>query len=376
MPWRELNIMSQRKEFGQRASYKGVNFSELCREYGISRPTGYKWLKRFLNGEELTDRSRRPNNSPNQTKPEIEEAVKAARLEYPFWGGRKLRTLLENRGYTDVPFPSTITAILHRYGLIDPEEAQKHRPFQRFEMDQPNQLWQMDFKGRFSLADGTICHALTILDDCSRYLLEIAACLDETKQTVQNRLTAVFKENGLPDRMLMDNGPPWGYGEERFTTLAAWLIRLGITVIHGRPRHPQTQGKEERLHRTLDDELLSRGPQKDLASCQSALSRWREVYNQIRPHEALGMQTPASRYHKSPKSFPAALPPISYDTGFSVRKVDDFGRIRFQNRILRVGRAFCRPPVGLRPTNMDGVYDVFFCHQKVGTVSLDLEAIS
>lgn len=376
MPWKELTAMSQRREFGQRASQNDTSFSELCREYGISRWCGYKWYSRYLNGEDLADRSRRPHGCPHQTRPEIEEAVLAARREFPAWGGRKIHKVLLGRDYQYVPSPSTITQILKRNGLIDPEEAQKHRPFQSFEMDEPNQLWQMDFKGYFPLGDGTICHPLTVLDDCSRYLLEIAACLDETRETVQDRLTRVFKENGLPERMLMDNGPPWGYGEERFTGLAAWLIRLGITVCHGRPYHPQTQGKEERLHRTLDDEVLRWGLPDDSADCQRAFSEWRGVYNWIRPHESLGMRTPASRYCKSSKPFPETLPPIVYDSGYIVRKVNDLGRISLQNRHYRVGRAFWRFPVGLRPTDTDGVYDVFFCHQKIRTISLRDEAPS
>jgi transposase InsO family protein len=297
--------------------------------------------------------------------------VVGVRRKHPAWGGRKIKAYLERNGHRLLPSPSTITEILRRNEQIDAEEARKHRPFQRFEMEQPNQLWQMDFKGYFALEEGGYCHPLTVLDDHSRFLLGLRACPNQTRQTVQEQLSGVFRCYGLPERMLMDNGSPWGDdADSPHTILTAWLIRLGVQISHGHPFHPQTQGKDERLHRTLQDELLSRHTLPNLTLCQVHFDRWRDEYNYERPHEALEMQSPSSRYQLSPRPFPEILPPILYDVGDIVRKVDEGGKISFRNRSFRVGKAFRYNPVALRPTWIDGNYDVFFCQLKVAQISL------
>jgi len=373
MPWKETTTMSLRIDFIRLAEQESANISQLCRHFGISRKTGYKWLKRYREGGEsgLADRSRRPHHSPRRSPAGVEADVVRVRQQHPAWGGRKIKAYLERRGHDQLPSPSTITEILRRNDQIDAEEARKHRPFQRFEMEQPNQLWQMDFKGYFALEEGGYCHPLTVLDDHSRFLLGLKACPNETCKMVQEQLSQVFRCYGLPERMLMDNGPPWGDdANTRHTILTAWLIRLGVQISHGRPYHPQTQGKDERLHRTLQDELLSRHTLTDLPQCQLYFDDWRDAYNCERPHEALQMQTPSSRYVASPRPFPEALPPVLYDTVDTTRKVDEHGKIYFRNRIFRVGKAFRGHPVALRPTNTDGEYDVYFCNQKVAQVSL------
>jgi transposase InsO family protein len=238
-------------------------------------------------------------------------------------------------------------------------------------MERPNQLWQMDFKGYFALTEGRYCHTLTVLDDHSRFLLGLRACADETYGTVQAELTAIFGCYGLPQRMLMDNGSPWGDdAETRHTKLTAWLIRLGIAISHGRPYHPQTQGKDERLHRTLKDELLSRQAFARLDDCQEGFDQWRQLYNRQRPHEALDMGCPGERYVPSKCPFPQTLPPVLYGEDDTVRKVDASGRIYFTNRALRIGKAFRHQPVAIRPTDSDQVFDVFFCKQKIAVISL------
>jgi transposase InsO family protein len=373
MPWKETTTMSLRTEFILLAELEGANFSQLCRRFGISRKTGYKWRKRYREGGEsgLADRSRRPHHSPRRSPAETEAAVVGVRREHPAWGGRKIKAYLKRKGQAQLPSPSTITEILRRNDQIDAEEAAKHRPFQRFEMEQPNQLWQMDFKGYFALEEGGYCHPLTVLDDHSRFLVGLKACPNEARQTVQAQLCDIFRCYGLPERMLMDNGSPWGDDAENpHTILTAWLLRLGVQISHGHPYHPQTQGKDERLHRTLQDELLSRYSLTNLPTCQVHFDRWRDVYNFERPHEALQMQSPYCRYQPSPRPFPEVLPPILYDTRDIVRKVDQAGKISFRNRSFRVGKAFRYNPVALRPTLMDGNYDIYFCHQKVAQISL------
>lgn len=373
MPWKETTTMSLRTEFVHLVGLEGANFSQLCQRFGISRKTGYKWLKRYREGGEsgLADRSRRPHHSPRRSPAGIEAEVVGVRQKHPAWGGRKIKAYLERKGHSLLPSPSTITEILRRNDQIDAEEALKHRPFQRFEMEQPNQLWQMDFKGYFALEEGGYCHPLTVLDDHSRFLLGLKACPNETGQTVQAQLSGIFRCYGLPERMLMDNGSPWGDdADSPHTILTAWLIRLGVQISHGHPYHPQTQGKDERLHRTLQDELLSRHTLPNLPQCQVHFDHWREVYNYERPHEALEMQSPISRYRPSSHPFPEALPPILYDSGDTIRKVDDSGKISFRNRSFRVGKAFRHNPVALRPAQNDGEYDVYFCQLKVAQISL------
>lgn len=373
MPWKETTTMSLRTEFVHLAELEGTNLSRLCHRFGISRKTGYKWLKRYREGGEsaLVDRSRRPHHSPRRSSTDTEAIVVGVRQAHPAWGGRKIKAYLERKGHSRLPSPSTITEILRRHDQIDAEEAYKHRAFQRFEMEQPNQLWQMDFKGYFALAEGGYCHPLTVLDDHSRFLLGLKACPDETTQTVQEQLCGIFRCYGLPECMLMDNGSPWGHGvDSSLTLLTVWLIRLGVQIRHGHPYHPQTQGKDERLHRTLQAELLSLYPLPNLPYCQLSFDGWRDLYNYERPHEALDMQPPISRYQPSPRSFPEVLPPIFYDTGDLVRKVDALGRISFHNRNFRIGKAFRHTQVALRLAHRDGEYDVLYCHQKIARISL------
>ncbi len=199
MSWKESTIMSQRIEFIMFVLQEGSNFSEHCRRFGISRKTGYKFLNRFKEEgyQGLYDRSRRPEHSPNATQPDIEELILVLRNRHPVWGGRKLKRRLEDMGYRDIPSPGTITQILKRNGLISAEVSQTHKKWQRFEAEQPNDLWQMDFKGHFQARDGK-CHPLTVLDDRSRYSLCIGACKNQRKETVKQQLISVFQKYGLP----------------------------------------------------------------------------------------------------------------------------------------------------------------------------------
>jgi transposase InsO family protein len=231
MTWKATSTLSLRKIFIEQALQEGVNISELCRTYEISRKTAYKWLARYRQEGEagLSDRSRRPKLSPQQTSKALEAAILKVRQAHPTWGGYKIKAYLERKGHETVPAHSTINAILKREQKIDPQESRKHKPFQRFEMKASNQLWQMDFKGHFSLPTGGQCHPLTVLDDHSRFLLGLKACSNETAETVQQQLTPIFRQYGLPERMLMDNGAPWGDDRTPYTAFGAWLIRLGIS---------------------------------------------------------------------------------------------------------------------------------------------------
>jgi transposase InsO family protein len=373
MPWKELSIVSSRAEFVALASVDGVNLRALCRQFGISAPAGYKWLKRYRQQgtEGLHNASRRPHHSPGETSPKMVALVVRLRTQHRAWGARKLRARLQATGHSEVPSASTIQAILQREGLVTPRDSQKHRAFQRFEHGAANDLWQMDFKGHFALTSGARCHPLTILDDHSRYAVRLAACGNERAETVRRQLVDTFRRYGMPRRMLMDNGSPWaGGGQEPHSTLTIWLLRLGIGVSHGRPLHPQTQGKDERFHRTLKAEVLVWHQFSSLRDCQRRFDPWRDVYNLERPHEALGMQTPASRYHTSTQEYPEQLAPIEYGPGDQVRKVSCEGDISFQGHSIRIGKAFRGYPVALRATTQDGVWSVHFCQHEIGEVTL------
>ncbi len=372
MPWQEVSTMSLREEFVRLASEEDVNMRDLCRRFGISPRTGYKWLTRFADAGQagLIDRSRRPRHSPRRTEATMEEAVRALRLEHPAWGGRKLKRRLTDLGQTAVPAASTLTAILHRQDLIDLAASARSQPWIRFEHAAPNALWQMDFKGHFPVGAGR-CHPLTVLDDHSRFVPCLGACADETGATVQDRLTPVFRRYGIPERMTMDNGPPWGNQAAcPLTRVTVWLIRTGIRVSHSRPYHPQTQGKDERFHRTLNVEVLARAVFANLTDCQGHFDRFRDSYNLERPHEALGLATPASRYQVSRRAYPETLPPIEYAPGDIVRRVQGKGEISYRGQLHVIGKALHGLAVALRPGPEDGLLEVFFCHQRITRIDL------
>jgi transposase InsO family protein len=372
MPWKTVSVMSLRKEFVLLANAAGTNRRELCRRFGISPKTGYKWLKRFdaegVNG--LLDRSRRPRASPHRTDPGIEQRVIALRRQHPDWGGRKLRRRLLDLGHSAVPSPSTITDILRRHGLLDADLAGQPNAFRRFQYPTPNDLWQMDFKGHF--ATTTVrCHPLTVLDDHSRFNLVLQACADESRASVQTALTGTFSRYGLPRRMLVDNGSPWGLSEtHQITELTVWLVRLGISVCHARPYHPQTLGKDERFHRTLKREVLRHYCFHDLAECQTRFDYWRDVYNTQRPHEALDLDVPARHYQASVRPFPETLPRVEYALSETVRKVQAKGELFYRGRVFRVSRALRGCPVALRSTPKDGVLSVVYCSTEVAKIDL------
>lgn len=370
MPLWERSIMFQRMEVVLRAA-AGEPVRPLCREYGLSPDTVYRWLRQYqaAGPAGLADRSRRPHSSPWQTAPQMEALIVDLRLAHPTWGGRKLQRRLRDLGHDDVPSPATITAILRRHGLLDGPRAGQPRAFTRFEHDRPNAFWQMDFKGHVACGTGR-CHPLTVLDDHSRYSIVLRACADERTATVRTALVDAFRAHGLPERIGVDNGSPWGNGpRDRYTPLVVWLLRLGVPVSHSRPYHPQTLGKDERFHRTLKADVLG-APLADLASAQHRFDGFRRVYNCERPHEALGGAVPASRYQPSPQPYPEALPALAYAPGDLVRRVQHGGRVSLLGRELRLPKAFRGQPVAFRPTEDDGHYAVVFATVQIAEVDL------
>jgi transposase InsO family protein len=381
MPWQEQSVMSLRREFVAAVQSETLPVRVLCRRYGISPKTGYKWLGRAAGeavvgradaawADPLADRSRRPHTSPNRTAADLEAVVVAARTQHPRWGGRKLHHWLLQQGHADVPAPSTITDILRRHGLLAAPPAPAP-PWQHFEHAAPNDLWQLDVLGHRPLGTGGRVHPLTLLDDHSRFALMVVACPHEQLARVQAELTGCFQRYGLPGAILTDNGPPWATsGMGGLTRLETWLLRLGVEVWHGRAYHPQTQGKVERLHGTMAHEAFGSIPFATLVAAQAGFDAFRVCYNHERPHEHLGYAVPASRYAPSPRPFPAVLPAPVYAPGDVVRKVREQGAISSANRSYFVSRGLAGESVAVRPTDEDGVVAVYFCQQQVARLTL------
>ncbi|MDI3469176.1 MAG: putative transposase YagA [Pseudolabrys sp.] len=372
MPWREVSVVDQRREFVRLAMQEGVNRRELCRRFGISSTVGYKWLDRFAAGEtELADHSRRPLASPARSDAAIEAAVLAVRDAHPVWGARKIaRCLARTRQH--VPAVSTVHAILQRHGRVPPPAGTPGQPYRRFEKQAPNLLWQMDFKGHMPLGDGASCHPLTMIDDHSRFALCLAACANEQGTTVKMHLQTTFRRYGLPEAVFVDNGGPWGFTlDEPWTRLGVWLLKLGVGVIHSRPYHPQSRGKNERFHRTLKAEVFAFERFRNLAAVQRTLDRWRDVYNLDRPHEALDQEVPASRYRPSMRPMPDRLPEVEYDDCEIVRSVSTTkAYVSFKGRLWKVPQAFRGERLAIRPLSTDGRYGIFFAAHQIATIDL------
>lgn len=365
-----------RKDFIRAVKEGKGTVSELCRELGISRKTGYKWLRRFEDGEELGDRSRAPFHKPNKTPGETEELIVALRERYPAWGGRKIRHVLEMQGYQDLPAASTICNILKRKGLISLEESVRHRPFQQFEMQHPNELWQADFKGNFGMANRIRCHPLTVLDDCTRYSLCVDAKDNQRYHGVRESFERMFREFGLPEKLLCDNGNPWGASQSTgYTQFEVWLMELGILTIHGRPGHPQTQGKEERFHRTMEEELLKHVEIKDLADAQRQFDAFRLCYNTQRPHQALDYDTPEQHYRPSSRRMPERIIKWEYESGCVVRQVKASGYLTYHGQGYFLSESFGEKHVAVRESEENGCVDIFFRGFMIGRIDIEERAV-
>lgn len=365
MPWGAMEVREQRVKFVVLALAAERSLSSLCREFGISRPTGRKWLRRYQAGgvEAIAERSRRPFHNRRQTEPELEQRVIRVRGRYPDWGARKLQTLLSREGI-EIP-ASTIHRILLRHGLVRDEDRHCPAP-QRFERARANELWQMDFKGPKAWPQSK--GPLSILDDHSRYLIALEMLSSMRAGPVRDRLVEAFQECGLPEEMLMDHGTPWWSwaGPQAATTsLALWLMKQGIGLKWSRVRHPQTQGKVERFHGSLQRAYQLRGPGAEPP--QPWLDSYRMEHNHLRPHEALGMQTPASCWHPSPRRYDPNQPTWEYPEGAWILKVDCQGKVEIAGTKWRIGRAFAAEHV--RILEVGSRLQVYYCNTLVRELS-------
>ena len=368
MPWRTSDVKEQRMQFVIRATSGTERISVLCREFGISRPTGYLWRRRYEQSRTLTgigERSRRPHHSPTRTGPHRERRVLALRKQTG-WGAKKLCVLLAEEEIT-LPV-RTIHRILERNGLVS---DQAHGPaLGRFERSEPNELWQMDSKGKYPLQDGE-CHVLSILDDHSRYVVGLHALPELSGEKASPCLVETFRRYGVPQAMLMDRGSLWwtawnGWG---LTQLSVRLIEQGIGLRYGRVCHPQTQGKVERFHRTLGTELRHRGVPPRFAQWPAALAEIETNYNVQRPHEALGMQRPAERYQPSPRKYAEQVKPWEYPVGSDVRRLNSQGMLTHQWQRGFICGALAGQQV--RVEQFDGKLVVSYRHMYIREVDLE-----
>lgn len=371
--------MKLKQEFVLAALAPDANVAELCREHGVSRKTGYKWLARFREGglPALEDMSRRPHTSPLRATGDAVLEIVALRAERPRWGPKKLRAVLLRRlAAEQVPSVRTIARIIERAGMIErrrrPVPGVTARPEAAPDVTctASNDLWTVDFKGWWRASDGARCEPLTVRDAYSRFVLCASLMAGTNGAAVRAEFERLFEKHGLPLAIQVDNGSPFACTRARggLTTLSAWWVSLGIRVVRGRPAHPQDNGGHERMHFDMRFDVEDRAG-ANLASQQAQLDVWREEFNHVRPHEALGQQVPASLYKRSPRSMRGPKPAV-YPVDFDVRRVNASGSIKYEGHKLRVGEGLRRQLVGVRRVDASKVqlryYDV-----DLGVVELE-----
>lgn len=369
MPWTDTDPVTERHKFILAHQKDLFTMSELCQRFGISRKTGYKWLTRYRDGglQALDDQSRAPKTIPHRTPPPVEEALVALRRRHPHWGARKLLVVLARRRPDlahryGLPAASTTTDILRRHGLIEPKRPRrKHRPARSTPIaaEAPNDVWTADFKGEFLLGSRRYCYPLTVQDAYSRTLLACQALRSTRHQGAHPVFERLFDTYGLPAAIRTDNGAPFAsVGLHRLSRLGVYFIKLGIRRSLIEPGCPQQNGRHERMHRTLKAET-ARPPAATLEAQQERFEAFRQEFNTERPHEALGMKTPASQYACSPRRMPARLPEPSYDGPLEVRRVAKSGSFRWRGRFVFLTTVLAREHIGLEEVD-DGVWNVLF----------------
>jgi transposase InsO family protein len=337
--WGENTVSERRLQFVVRASSGAETMKALCQEFEISRPTGYTWLKRYrecVRLAELGEKSRRPQQSPSETPEELQQRVVELRKQYPDWGAKKLRVLLEREGVR--LHRNTVHRIIARHGLI--AERDRGRPaIKRFEREAPNQLWQMDFKGMPE--DRQPCLPLVILDDHSRFMPGLFGLEGTKALPVRDSVRSVFWGSGIPDAMLMDHGTPWWnmHSHNGWTWLLVWLMKQGIRIYLSGLRHPQTQGKVERCNGSLELALRKR-PRPEASSWQSWLDAYRQEYNYLRPHEALQMSVPADRWVPSSRPYREHPPEFDYPDPVNVQRIGPNGNVVVKGRSYFISQVF------------------------------------
>lgn len=371
MPWREVSKVELRKDFAEAVLVDGMPMAEACRLHGISRPTGYKWLRRYeaLGRAGLVDRSRAPRVVANRTPEAVEDAVAQLRRRYPSFGPKKLKALLEKRspGFA-WPATSTIGEILERQGLVDPREARRRTPASTAPLSHagsPNDVWSVDFKGQFALGNGQLCYPFTVTDNASRMLLAVDAYPSTKGEPVRQTMERLFTEHGLPRSIRSDNGAPFASpGILGLSALSAWWLSIGVAHERIEVGHPEQNGRHERMHLTLKQET-TRPAAPTLEGQQERFDRFRAFYNTERPHEALGQHPPATAWMPSERPFPAGCEAPDYSRCDLVRQVSRTGALKFRKNELFLSTALAGHTVGITEIDVD-VWLVEFAGHELG----------
>jgi len=370
MPWQETNPVLERRHFIQDVRSGHWKMSELCLRYGVSRVTGYKWLDRYEQGGAafLLEQSRAPRSSPGATAPELVKLILEENGRYG-WGARKVRKRLLSR-HPDKAWParSTISDILLRHGRVRSRGRRtrwKHPGAAPFSTTAPNQVWTVDFKGQFRMRDGRYCYPLTVVDHFSRYLLCCHGLLDTRTAAVKAQFRRLFRQHGLPDAIRSDNGAPFAStGIHGLTHLNVWWLQLGITHQRITPGHPQQNAAHERMHRSLK-QCLPRPPAANLNLQQRVFNNFRRTYNYIRPHEAIGDETPASRWKPSRRRYPERIAPPRYPPHVELRRVSNAGCFRLHSGQQFLSQALNGEIIGLEQID-DAIWNILYYDTLLG----------
>jgi putative transposase len=380
MPWRSESPMKQRMFFVDDCERGVASVAELCRRYGVSRKTGYKWLGRF--GKEgvdgLKERGRRPHGNPRRVPGEVERLILEIRRLFPDRGAKKiLKVMRRDHGMRRLPAQGTVCGILKRNGCIEEKRRRVRRAHPgrpTTVAEKPNSLWTADFKGEFKMQNGVYCHPLTIADSYSRYLLRCQGLLRPTFQATKKVFAAAFEEYGLPERIRTDNGTPFASNAlGRLSRLSVWWIRLGIYPELTEPASPQQNGQHERMHKTLKA-ATTRPPKRGMRQQQERFDVFRENFNEERPHEALRQETPASKYRASLRRLSWRLAPLEYPGHYEVRLVSTNGGFRWNHVRIPVGHVLGGEYIGLEAVD-DGLWDVYFGPIWLGRLQEDVMRI-
>lgn len=377
VPWKETRVMDVKFEFALKAMDPHVSMKDLCAEYGISRPTGHKWRNRFIQEglAGLTERSRRPRISPNQTSEDILCDLIRIKVMHNKWGPKKIHEIyVRSHPHEETPSLTTVKRVLDKAGLVHHRKKRRQTKGQRLQSrltaNKPNDIWTVDFKGWWYTPDGERCEPLTVRDDFSKYILSIKAMQKAVTEEVKSEFERLFSIYGLPRVIRSDNGPPFACvrGLLGLTRLSVWWLALGIELDRITPGRPCENGSHERMHGDIKRELQGQ-IQGGLKKHQAHFDVWKNEYNSVRPHEALKMQTPETVYSKSKRPFSPEIPEVIYPTGYLVRSINNRGAVTIDRRRVFISYALTGYSVGLRE-NKDESMTVWFDNLRLGEIDL------
>lgn len=373
MPWKETCTMHERIDFIKAWKSQDFSVSELCRRFGISRKTGYKWINRVLEEGRpgLQDRPRRSHHHPNQTPHALVKALLEFKQQHPTFGpGKVVKRLRVLRPQQPWPAVSTVGEIFKKHGLVKPRVKRKRVPPHTEPLRHATRtyaVWSADFKGDFAMGNGIRCYPLTLFDNYSRYLIDCHGLYGTSLEPVKQRYIQAFRRYGLPQALRTDNGYPFAScGIGGLSALSIWLLKLGVMPERIAPGHPEQNPRHERMHRTLKAAAIN--PAKaNLSAQQRAFNHFRGEYNHERPHDALKDRCPGELFNPPLKPYPERLPTVHYTEEYTVRRVRTDGTIKWQGHLIYLASALAREPVGLRPIGND-LWQLYYARLALGVL--------